>query len=127
MYLYGESERNCQWVEIAKAELQATGCAGIAKPLQPRGFVCVSRLSYPAVADAVGTTAAMPLYAMADAAALAVAQQRAAMAEERLTKLKAMVEDLRRDRDAWREQAQGRLLPAPVAKMSWWRWLRSSA
>ena len=69
----------------------------------------------------------MPLYAMADAAALAVAQQRAAMAEERLTKLKAMVEDLRRDRDAWREQTQGRLLPAPVAKMSWWRWLRSSA
>jgi hypothetical protein len=28
--------------------------------------------------------------------------------------LKAMLEDMRRDRDAWREQAQARLLPAPA-------------
>jgi len=50
---------------------------------------------------------------------------RLALAEERLTELKAMLEDLRRDRDAWREQAQTRLLPAP-ATMSWWRWLRKT-
>jgi hypothetical protein len=38
---------------------------------------------------------------------------RLAPAEEQLTELKAILEDMRRDRDAWREQAQARLLPAP--------------
>jgi len=33
---------------------------------------------------------------------------RLTLAEERLTELKAMLEDMRRDRDAWREQAQTR-------------------
>src|SRR5215470_17898475 len=47
---------------------------------------------------------------------------RLALAEERLTELKTMLEDMRRDRDAWREQAQTRLLPAPA--VSWWRRLR---
>jgi hypothetical protein len=51
---------------------------------------------------------------------------RLALAEERLTELKAMLEDMRRDRDAWREQAQTRVLPAPAAPMSWWRWLRTT-
>ena len=51
---------------------------------------------------------------------------RVALAEERLTELKATLEDMRRDRDAWREQAQMRLLPAPAAAMSWWRWLRTT-
>jgi hypothetical protein len=51
---------------------------------------------------------------------------RLGLAEERLTDLKAMLEDMRRDRDAWREQAQTRLLPAPAAPMSWWRWLRTT-
>jgi len=35
---------------------------------------------------------------------------RLALAEERLSELKAMLEDIRRDRDAWREHAQMRLL-----------------
>jgi hypothetical protein len=48
------------------------------------------------------------------------------LAEERLSELKAMLEDMRRDRDAWREQAQTRLLPAPAASLSWWRWLRTT-
>ena len=48
------------------------------------------------------------------------------LAEERLTELKAMLEDMRRDRDAWREQAQTRMLPAPAAPTSWWRWLRTT-
>jgi hypothetical protein len=51
---------------------------------------------------------------------------RLALAEERLTELKAMLEDMRRDRDAWREQAQTRMLLAPAASMSWWRWLRTT-
>jgi len=48
-------------------------------------------------------------------------------AEERLSELKVMLEDMRRDRDAWREQAQTRLLPAPAARMSWWPWRRTAA
>ena len=51
---------------------------------------------------------------------------RLALADERLAELKAMLEDMRRDRDAWREQAQTRLLPAPPTPMSWWRWLRTT-
>jgi hypothetical protein len=51
---------------------------------------------------------------------------RLALAEERWTDLKAMLEDMRRDRDAWREQAQTRMLPAPAATMSWWRRRRST-
>ena len=51
---------------------------------------------------------------------------RLTLAEERLSELKAMLEDLRRDRDAWREQAQTRLLPAPAARMSWWPWRRTA-
>jgi hypothetical protein len=50
---------------------------------------------------------------------------RLVLAEERLTELKAILEDMRRDRDAWREQAQMRLLPAPAASMTWWRWLHT--
>jgi hypothetical protein len=51
---------------------------------------------------------------------------RLTLAEERLSELKAMLEDMRRDRDAWREQAQTRLLPAPAARMSWWSWRRTA-
>jgi hypothetical protein len=56
----------------------------------------------------------------------AAVRSRLALAEERLTELKEMLEDMRRDRDAWREQAQTRLLPAPAAPMSRWRWLRTT-
>src|SRR5262249_30719155 len=51
---------------------------------------------------------------------------RLALAEERLTELKAMLEDMRRDRDAWREQAQTRVLPAPAAPRPLWRRLRTT-
>src|SRR5215470_11521432 len=51
---------------------------------------------------------------------------RLTLAEERLSELKVMLEDMRRDRDAWREQAQTRLLPAPAARMSWWPWRRAA-
>ena len=81
---------------------------------------------YPPVADAATDGSATPQRAMAHAAALTLAQQRATMAEERLTELKALVDDLRRDRDAWRDQAQARVLPASGAKMSLWRWLRTT-
>jgi hypothetical protein len=54
-------------------------------------------------------------------------RSRLALAEERLTELKAMLEDMRRDRDAWREQAQTRLLAAPATAAPWWRWVRRAA
>ena len=66
----------------------------------------------------------------------AEATVRAALAEQRLSDLKAMleemrggVEDLKRDRDEWRTQAQAlRLaLPKPEPKpQTWWQWLRST-
>jgi hypothetical protein len=63
---------------------------------------------------------------VAEAAALATAQQRAAQAEERLSELKAVLEDMHSDRDAWRDQAQRLALPSPQSSRSWWRWLRST-
>lgn len=41
-------------------------------------------------------------------------------------KLKAMLEDMRSDRDAWRDQMQRLALPSPQPSLSWWRWLRTS-
>ena len=38
---------------------------------------------------------------------------RLVLAEEQLTDLEAVLEDMRRDRDAGREQAQTRMLPGP--------------
>jgi hypothetical protein len=41
--------------------------------------------------------------------------------------LREQLGDARRDRDAWRDQAQRLALPSPPAPepMSWWRWLRT--
>jgi hypothetical protein len=83
---------------------------------------------YPPVADAPERADAMQRDATGDSATLAMAHQRAALAEERLSDLKAMLADMQRDRDAWRDQAQRLALPAPASEqpMSWWRWLRST-
>ena len=43
---------------------------------------------------------------------VAESRTRLTLAEERLSELRAMLEDVRHDRDAGREQAQTRLLPA---------------
>jgi hypothetical protein len=59
---------------------------------------------------AVGTDA-ISRDGMGDAAALATAQHRATLAEERLSELKAILEDVRFDRDGWRDQAQRLALP----------------
>jgi hypothetical protein len=43
--------------------------------------------------------------------------------------LRRVIEDLRQDRDQWREQAQRLALPKPEPEkppMTWWRWLRST-
>ncbi|HEY7298215.1 MAG TPA: hypothetical protein VH684_09805 [Xanthobacteraceae bacterium] len=57
---------------------------------------------------------------------LAEANQRAAMAEAEVTLLRATIEELRHDRNSWREQAQRLALPAPApAARTWWWWWRS--
>jgi hypothetical protein len=66
-----------------------------------------------------------PDAAQRDAAAMAAeANARVILAEERLAFLKNTLEDVRTDRDAWREQAQRLALPKPEPKMTWRRWLR---
>jgi hypothetical protein len=58
---------------------------------------------------------------------LAEANARAALAEREAALLRASLDDLRRDRDAWREQAQRLALPAPAPTGWTWPWRRSSA
>jgi hypothetical protein len=74
--------------------------------------------------DAAGVARVYPFPAPRETAA--ELRTRLVLAEERLTELKAILEDMRRDRDAWREQAQMRLLPAPTTPTTWWRWLRTT-
>jgi hypothetical protein len=52
------------------------------------------------------------------------ANQRAAMAEREVALLRATIEDLRCDRNAWREQAQRLALPAPASGAWTWWWRR---
>jgi hypothetical protein len=72
--------------------------------------------------DAAGVARVYPFPAPRETAA--ELRTRLTLAEERLTELKAILEDMRRDRDAWREQAQMRMLPPPAAPRTWRRWLR---
>jgi hypothetical protein len=48
-----------------------------------------------------------------------------------IAELRAVIIDLRSDRDQWRDQAQRRALPKPTAAdaapLTWWGWLRSTA
>jgi excisionase family DNA binding protein len=53
-------------------------------------------------------------------------EARARLAEERLADMKTQMEELRRQRDAWQEQAERlALAPPPKAEAkSWWPWRR---
>jgi hypothetical protein len=53
-------------------------------------------------------------------------RRRVALAEERLADLKAALEDMRAQRDAWQAMAQARIRPARSSGMSRWEWLRSA-
>jgi excisionase family DNA binding protein len=84
------------------------------------------RIFPPAVARTEGAPAAAPLHAPPDAAAAA---NGALVAE-----LRAVIADLRQDRDHWREQAQRLALPKPAEReadhgqakrRSWWPWRRA--
>jgi excisionase family DNA binding protein len=69
---------------------------------------------FPPIAAPAADTTAMPAAAPADAAV-----------NNLVAELKLVVEDLRRDRDAWREQAQRLALPPP-RRAPWWRWMRAT-
>jgi hypothetical protein len=68
---------------------------------------------FPPVASAAASTEAMPHHAPPDPATDAL-----------VAELRAVIADLRRDRDEWREQAQRLALPAPKPAQTWWEWLR---
>jgi hypothetical protein len=53
-------------------------------------------------------------------------RRRVAMAEERLADLKAALEDMRAQRDAWQAMAQARVRPVRASSTSRWPWLRST-
>jgi hypothetical protein len=53
-------------------------------------------------------------------------RQRLALAEKKLVDLKAALEDMRAQRDAWQTMAQARIRPARSSGMSRWQWLRSA-
>ena len=84
------------------------------------------RVFPPAVARTEGDTAAAPLHALPDAAAAAT--------DALVAELRAVIADLRQDRDHWREQAQRLALPKPpdpapvpaeAKRRSWWPWRRA--
>jgi hypothetical protein len=53
-------------------------------------------------------------------------RRRVALSEERLADLKAALEDMRAQRDAWQEMAQARVRPVRASSTSRWPWLRST-
>ena len=60
---------------------------------------------------------------------LGEATRRAALGELEVNLLRGTIEDLRRDRDSWREQAQRLTLPVPAnarSKRWWWRSRRNA-
>ena len=87
--------------------------------------------TFESIALNMGGNGALEHGAMVDGTALAEMRQRAAVAECEANLLRSTVEDLRRDRDEWRTQAQrltlpGRSEPKPEPKRSLWRWLRTA-
>ena len=100
---------------------------------------CELHRVYPVLTDVTdGTGAEERAVTGGDIGVLAEATVRAALAEARLSDLKAMleemrggVEDLKRDRDEWRTQAMRLALPKLEPALSpppttRWRWLRST-
>ena len=67
--------------------------------------------------------AAPPLVPVERMPAHAELRLRAALAEERLSEMKAALDDMRRDRDAWRDQAQAsqRQFTDHGDRRTWWK------
>jgi len=88
---------------------------------------------YPAIEarSAAGSGAAQQ-YAVPSTGDAAEAHGRAALAEQRLSDLKAALADMRDQRDKWQAQAERLVLAAPLttpapATRPWWRRLGSAA
>ena len=72
---------------------------------------------------AQATSIALPQHAQPDMET----RIRLAQAEQRLDELKAALDDMRAQRDAWQRQAERLALPTPAEPpMSFWRWLRTT-
>jgi hypothetical protein len=63
---------------------------------------------------------------LADLRAEEELRRRVALAEERLADLKAVLEDMRAQRDAWQAMAQARIRPARARSALRWPWQRAS-
>jgi hypothetical protein len=85
---------------------------------------------FPPVERTEGAAAAVPLHAPPESAPVSP--------DTLIAELRAVIADLRQDRDQWREQAQRLALtasrastvptvwtPKPEKTMTWWRWLRA--
>ncbi len=75
---------------------------------------------YPPATERSAGNGAAPRYAAPDAAAIADAHQRAALAVE-VAMLREQLADARRDRDAWRDQAQRLALADQRERRPWWK------
>ena len=76
-----------------------------------------------AAPDAAAELGGHPLVPVEQMPAHAELRLRAALAEERLFEMKAALDDMRRDRDAWRDQAQAsqRQLTDQRERRPWWK------
>ena len=75
---------------------------------------------YPPVAERSGGNGAGQRYAPPDAAAIADAHQRAALAVE-VAMLREQLGDARHERDAWRDQAQRLAIADQRDRRPWWK------
>ena len=87
---------------------------------------------YPPVAGLAGNNGAVQREAAFEAVAAAELQFKVALTEQRLSKLKADLEDMRNQRNAWQAQAERlaltdqRTQPAQQERSRWW-WRRRQA
>jgi hypothetical protein len=70
---------------------------------------------FPPVASAAASSDALPRHASHDAATDAL-----------IAELRAVIADLRQERDRLLTIAERQSLPAPQQPITWWRWLRST-
>ena len=112
--------------ELGKITItRAINCSWLSARLKKDGIYEVDPVEHPSPRR---LHALMPWRAarLADLRADEELRRRAALAEERLADLKAALEDMRAQRDAWQEMAQARIRPAPASSTSRWPWLRAT-
>src|SRR5947199_4930157 len=104
--------------ELGKITItRAINCRWLSARLKKDGIYEVDPVEHPSPRR---LHALMPWRAgrLADLRADEELRRRAALAEERLADLKATLEDMRAQRDAWQAMAQARIRPAPASSTS---------